>query len=660
MKFRIIDPRFERHAGLLGLALLLCAVAGLYWPGLHSGYFLDDFFNLGPLEQIRTSGYSWYVFGGVAGPTGRPLSLATFALQHAAWPYDAFAFKFVNLLLHLLTAALIYCFARLAAKALSIPGTRGTAFALAVAGLWALQPMLTDTVLYVVQRMTELSALFIMAGVCGFMLGRSNFPRWSARRCYLVMSLSIVLGTALAVFSKENGALLPLYALITDVTLLRGTQRLPKYRIWRSVFLLLPLLAIVGYFLLDLGPTLHSFVSRPYSAWQKLISEGRVLLVYLRNLAFPHPAAFGLFHDDFAVSHGLLSPPTTLFACLGIVLLVGAAVGLRRRAPAFSFSVLWFFGGHVIESTFVNLDIYFEHRNYLPSLGVVFLLAWMVHRLLERKSLRLPVAVAAVGYCVMVTAVTWQNVQLWRQPLLQAKLMAEWHPESPRALMNLENRLLVSGDTDTALRLLDVMESDFPKQVYPVLKRIAVNACVLGKSIDNQSWQTADRKAAAGTRQVFENIGEIATLVPLVASGDCPPIDHHELAHLIVTLARHAGNRAGALYELAATLELRFGDLARGYANLVKAVHASPTVHRRVYLLEVSLALRLPKESARAYSAVRKELDKDPVAYLAYRKKVNKLRRQLKVLQREPHKDIGAGETEPRFPGDRLNREGNE
>ena len=658
------QPILKRRAGLFGLALLLCVVAALYWPALHSGYFLDDYFNLAPLEQIGTAGYSWFIFGGVAGPTGRPLSLLSFALQHAAWPSDPFAFKLVNLLLHLLITGLIYCFARLAAKALSLPAGRTGAFALAVCGLWALQPMLADTVLYVVQRMTELSALFIMAGICGFMLGRLNYPRWSPRRCYLVMSVSIVLATTLAAFSKENGVLLPLFASITDVTLLRQQQRPPRYRIWRGVFLLLPLLAILGYFMLSLAPTLHSYIWRPYSPWQKLITEGRVLMVYLRNLVLPHPGAFGLFHDDFPVSRGLLSPPTTLPACLAIILLVGSAIGLRKRAPVFGFAVLWFFGGHVIESTFVNLDIYFEHRNYLPSLGVVFLLVWAVHKLLERRSLRLPVAIAALGYSALVAGVTWQNVQLWRKPLLQAEMLAQRHPKSPRALVNLENRLIATDDLGGALQLLDQIESQFPEQVYPDLKRIAINGCALDKPIDSKLWQTADRKAAAGKRQVLENIGEIATLVPLVAEGNCPHIDHHELVRLIVTLARHGGNRAGAFYELAATLGLRFGDLAEGYANLVKAVHASPTVHRRVYLLEVSLALHLPKASANAYKAVRRELDKDPVTYLAYREKMRKLKRELQALQHGLPNTDGDGDvpgsTEPRFPGDRTGQSGHE
>lgn len=626
----------RRIIQLAGLGLLLLITAGIYAPGLISRYFLDDYFNLRQLGEVATAGYSWFIFGGVAGPTGRPLSLFTFALQHGAWPYQPWAFKAVNILLHLINGGLVFCFARLVSRALAPSVTRSSLFPLAVTALWLLQPMHVDTVLYVIQRMTELSALFILAGLCGFAWGRTSYPRWSVRRCYVVMSISIALGTLLALFSKENGILLPLYACVVDLTLLRGVQRPPCYRVWRALFLLLPVAVVAGYLVFNLGNELHGFSARPYTPWQRQLTEARVLMVYLYDLIAPRPGAFDLFHDDFPISHSLMAPASTLPAVAGIVLLLSLAVTMRRRIPAFSFAVLWFFGGQVLESTFLDLDIFFEHRNYLPSLGVAFLLAWGFVKLRERVSLQAPLTAAGVLYCSLVGAVTWQNVELWSQPLVQAEVWLQRHPRSPRALMNLENKRISAGDIDGSLALLDQMEQQYPDQIYPDLKRIAVTACVQHKPISFSAWDVAERKAGNGKRELFSTIGELAAVIPALISGDCPHLDHFKLLRLIETLAKNTNqrDRRGALYELAATLALRFGNISEGYDNLVKAVQYSPTIHRRVYLLEVTVALRLPTASADAYAAAQRAFKANPLAYIAYRKKMIKLGREVATLEK--------------------------
>jgi hypothetical protein len=81
-----------------------------------------------------------------------------------------------------------------------------------------------------------------------------------------------------------------------------------------------------------------------------------------------------VFHDDYPLSHGLMSPPTTLLALVAIGGLLVAAWRLRARAPLFAFAVAWFFAGHLIESTVWPLELYFEHRNYLPMIGPLFAL----------------------------------------------------------------------------------------------------------------------------------------------------------------------------------------------------------------------------------------------------------------------------------------------
>ena len=83
----------------------------------------------------------------------------------------------------------------------------------------------------------------------------------------------------------------------------------------------------------------------------------------------PDLTAMGFYHDDFPISQGLLEPPSTLPAILGILALTLGAVLLRRRNPVVAFGILFFLIGHSMESTIIALELIYEHRNYVPSFG---------------------------------------------------------------------------------------------------------------------------------------------------------------------------------------------------------------------------------------------------------------------------------------------------
>ena len=141
-----------------GLITLLLITVYVYFPGLNSRFILDDFYNLQGLGDIQNQGLLYYVFGsGFAGPVGRPLSLLSFALQYQDWPLNPFAFKLFNLILHLLNGVLLFIFSLLLSRQVSLSMRQRYLFAFVVAGLWLLHPVHVNTVLYTVQRMTEIA-----------------------------------------------------------------------------------------------------------------------------------------------------------------------------------------------------------------------------------------------------------------------------------------------------------------------------------------------------------------------------------------------------------------------------------------------------------------------------------------------------------------------
>ena len=194
------------------LALLLAAVMA-YLPGLEGPFVFDDYGSIGKLGNfggVRDwDTFVAFVFGGHAGPTGRPLSLLTFLIDGNNWPTESYPFKRTNLVIHLMNGVLLGALINSILKLLGYEASRARWLALISAACWLLHPFLVSTTLYAVQRMAQLSTLFIFAGLIGHLTARSMLADNTAK-AYVLMTLSVGVFTLLAMISKENGILLPL------------------------------------------------------------------------------------------------------------------------------------------------------------------------------------------------------------------------------------------------------------------------------------------------------------------------------------------------------------------------------------------------------------------------------------------------------------------
>src|SRR3546814_592748 len=166
--------------------------------------------------------------------------------------------------------------------------------------------MQLSTSMLVVQRMTQVSALFAFAGLWAYVALALR-----ARKPVIAIAaiLSLGIGTVLAVLSKETGALTPLLAVVINATLLRDRLRqlpaLPR-RILQLGALLPVLMLLIGIVVkLD---ALTGYGSRPFDLVERLLSQSRVVCEYLFNIVVPNLRGGGIYHDDFDISRGLLTP----------------------------------------------------------------------------------------------------------------------------------------------------------------------------------------------------------------------------------------------------------------------------------------------------------------------------------------------------------------
>ncbi len=110
------------------------------------------------------------------------------------------------------------------------------------------------------------------------------------------------------------------------------------------------------------------YSSRHFTMLERLLTETRIVVWYLSLLLWPAPSRMSIEHD-VELSTSLLNPLTTLPAMIFLGVLCWLILRYRRRYPLLSYGGAWFFLNLVIESTVVPLELIFEHRLYLPSVG---------------------------------------------------------------------------------------------------------------------------------------------------------------------------------------------------------------------------------------------------------------------------------------------------
>ena len=574
---RIRTARATRWIGLAALLLL----AGLaYLPGLHGGFVFDDFVNLDALGKTgRVDDWPafWrYVTSGSADPTGRPLALLSFLLDARDWPADPWPFLRSNVLLHLANGALLFALLRQLGRRLDGASMRTDAAALLGAALWLLHPLLVSTTLYIVQREAMLAASFVLLGLLAWGRGRTMLER-APRAGAAWMLGGIGLGTLLAMLCKANGALLPLLAWVLEATVFGrdGGPRLARRLRW--LLLALPSLLLFAYVLSKLAQWSAPLESRPWTIGQRVLTEPRVLLDYLRLLLVPRVLSNGVYNDDYPWSTGLSSPVSTLPALLAIAALLGAGFALRRRAPALAAALLFFFAGQLLESTTLPLELYFEHRNYLPAL----LLGWPLARLVVRwrvpLALRSTIAVAALA---LLAATTWQRATLWADQPRMAGLWAAANPGSSRAIATQALFDMQARRPDLAMAVLSLPWQRRPHDLQLAFNYIDAACMAQGPSgPDTRAVERALRSNLEGGPLVFDWLND---KLDAVRAGTCrgvslDNVERWARAALENPRASRMPGRRQDLHSILGRVALARGDAVAASREFRAALDASPT-----------------------------------------------------------------------------------
>lgn len=414
---------YLRH-GLVIVALV--ALTFTIYSGTYDHPFAFDDANSiteNWIAQVsELSGSNLYAAAFKSRPDGRrPLAFASFAVNHAFGGLNPRGYHAVNIAIHAVNGVLVYFFALLTFRQLHRLTTkerRGSTpdwsvpMALFAAGLFVAHPIQTQAVTYIVQRMTSMATLFYLLALLCYLLGR--LQPWGAWRISLWCGVPICF--ALSWGSKQLALplilIIPLYEwfFFQDLSIAWFKRRDVQ------VIALVALLLAVGVGLAGMAtfeektawnPLVrlnNGYSQRDFTMMERLYTQPRVVLRYMYLLALPIPDNLSLLHE-IETSTSLFSPPSSILSLATIFGLLGLAIWLAPRQRLISFAILWFFIHLAIESTILPLEMMYEHRLYLPMVGVALGLSYVLWTLLARHAVW-----ASVVSCVLVAVLSMATV----------------------------------------------------------------------------------------------------------------------------------------------------------------------------------------------------------------------------------------------------------
>jgi tetratricopeptide (TPR) repeat protein len=378
----------RRWAVPAGAVLLVAAVCAVYANSLGGPFLFDDGPAILRNETIRSL---WPLAGPLnpplngAGVTGRPLVNLSLAINYALGGLDVRGYHAMNTGLHALAALALWGVLRRTLRRQPAPAANAEALAAVTALLWAVHPLLTESVAGVVQRSEILGGLFYLLTLYGFIRSVGDGAR--ARGWQAVAVAACLLGIA----SKEIVATAPLIVLLYDRTFVAGTFAAAWQR--RKGFYL----ALAGTWLplawLVAGNNQRDGIvgfGLGMSSWDYLLTQCRALTTYLSLSVWPHPLIIdygtGVSRVGEVWRQGLLI----------LALLAGTGWALGRR-PVWGFVGAWFFVMLAPSSSFVPLttQTIAEHRMYLPLVAVVIAAVVLLHRLAGRRAVPIALLLAA-------------------------------------------------------------------------------------------------------------------------------------------------------------------------------------------------------------------------------------------------------------------------
>ncbi len=431
----------------LAPVVLVGAVVAAYLNSVHGAFVWDDINSIVQNPLIRHFSTVFDRPVAVNTTSGRPLVGLSLALNYALGGLNPLGYHLFNVLVHAAAALALFGFVRRLARLPRWGGRyefHATGLALAVAAVWALHPLQTEAVSYVIQRSESLMGLcYLLTLYCFIRAAGGTAGPWTTgprttRPCAdgsqsvsaevesvgpqgravrglwsrgpVFWYAGSVLACAVGMTAKEVMVSAPVMVLLFDRTFLAGSFRralASKKWFYGALFatwlILFWLVASLGF---NRGGSTGGFSERaPWLAYW--LTQFPAIATYLKLTFFPHPLIFQ--YGPFWLPDAAAALPTALV----VVPLVGLTVVALWRWPAIGFFGFWFFSVLAVTSIVPGIsDMIVEHRMYLALAPLWILVAAGLHRWRPRVAV-FGLGIAAVAF----GAVTVARNRVYRGPI---------------------------------------------------------------------------------------------------------------------------------------------------------------------------------------------------------------------------------------------------
>jgi len=489
----------SKGTGWLWPALVLIAVGvSVYANSLWGVFLFDDAYAI--VDNVRIRGLypveRWL-------ETERPVVELSLAVNYAIGKLNVSGYHVFNLAVHIAAALTLFglvrrtiaanaewgkivtlseakglfsrwrCFASLSMTPLIPPSqfrlhNSAFVFAFAIALIWMVHPLQSESVTYVIQRAESLMGLFYLLTIYLFVRGAESARSW---RWYVASIAACALGMA----SKAVMVTAPVMVLLYDRFFLAGSFR----EAWRRRGVVYLGLSLTWGVLFACGVVQHVFTPatertaigfgfKGISPWEYVLTQAEVILHYLRLSFWPHPLCL-----DYAwpVAHHVGEIIVPGVVVVGLLLLTLWAFILKHWV---GFAGAWFFLILAPTSSFIPVrDAAFEHRMYLPLAAVIVVMfagvraVWNIRgrRFLQNNTSRRWVEAAfLVGMAALLGSCTVRRNRDYQDTLGMWNEVARQRPDNPRAHVNIGVLLEREGRAEEAIeeyRIALAMEPDY-------------------------------------------------------------------------------------------------------------------------------------------------------------------------------------------------------
>ncbi|MEA2039086.1 MAG: tetratricopeptide repeat protein, partial [Thermodesulfobacteriota bacterium] len=399
----------SRRRNIFAILAIIILVLSVYSNTFNASWHFDDDQNILELGSMRLNKLCWpeikKTFFNEQGAISRPVVRVTLALNYYFGKTNVFGYHLVNISIHIVASIFLFL---LIYNTLNLPllkdkyGTDSYFIAFLATVFWAINPVQTQAVTYIVQRMASMAGMFYIMSMYFYLKGRTS-QKGRLKAAHFILCLICAL---FAFGSKENTAMLPFSIFLFDLLLIQGiTKKIIRKNVW--VFLALILIPLALALVLK-GPSffypqkfLSGYEPRPFTLVQRLLTEPRIVLFYISLLLYPMPTRLSICHD-IAISKNLIDPPMTIIAISLIVIVLFVTVIKCKKWPFICYCIMFFFLNHLIEGSVFPLELIFEHRNYIPAMLLFVPIAILLSRGIRHFSYKKTMKLIMISFVVLL------------------------------------------------------------------------------------------------------------------------------------------------------------------------------------------------------------------------------------------------------------------